>query len=679
MSTAPISGPIQIANKSSTAWALQDPVLLLGQLGLETDTRKLKAGDGITTWNLLNYITGTGDGGGGASAYTDLTDAATATLPTTNAPLSTALGLKAPLANPTFTGSVGGVTKSHVGLGNADNTSDAAKPVSTLQAAAIALKANLASPAFTGTPTGITKTHVGLANVDNTTDLAKPVSTLTAAALAAKQATLIAGTGITIDGTNTISTTIGAVAQQVAYTSVIPLDTPGNGKYMTSHAMTGNVTLTVGSGPVEQGNCNFALVGDGSSTLDVSAFTNGNGFTYVTTLGANNIYTAIYTYGTPILYGVQGGATATIPGQVTALILGTATATTQPLSWTAPASGGTPTDYLVEYKAAASGTWLTFSDGVSATASTTVTGLIASTSYNYRVSASNTAGTGTASATGTGSTLSAPGQVTNLAAGTATTTTQPLTWTAPISGGATADYIVEYKTAAGSTWVTFPDGTSTTPSATVTGLSSGVSYNYRVSATNSAGTGTVSSTLTASTAGGGGRITFTDDFTGTNGDAPNARWTGDTAGWEINTNHIRFTGGTYSFVKADCTAGDNTIDVDMDVSAALFSFGGIVFNYTDDNNYNAVTLNVSGELRIQDVIAGVVTESVDTGHDRFGGSAAHLEVVHSGANVTVTVTGGGDPGSFGPYAITRTSVGTKVGLAMNTGKSLAFFDNFELS
>jgi hypothetical protein len=48
--------------------------------------------------------------------------------------------LKANIANPTFTGTVGGITKAMVGLGNADNTSDANKPVSTLQANALALK-----------------------------------------------------------------------------------------------------------------------------------------------------------------------------------------------------------------------------------------------------------------------------------------------------------------------------------------------------------------------------------------------------------------------------------------------------------------------------------------------------------------------------------------------------------
>lgn len=50
-----------------------------------------------------------------------------------------ALDLKAPKANPTFTGTVSGVTKAHVGLSNVDNTSDADKPVSIAQAAADAL------------------------------------------------------------------------------------------------------------------------------------------------------------------------------------------------------------------------------------------------------------------------------------------------------------------------------------------------------------------------------------------------------------------------------------------------------------------------------------------------------------------------------------------------------------
>ena len=53
------------------------------------------------------------------------------------------------------------LTKSDVSLGNVDNTSDANKPVSTAQQTALNLKANIASPTFTGTVGGITAAMVG--------------------------------------------------------------------------------------------------------------------------------------------------------------------------------------------------------------------------------------------------------------------------------------------------------------------------------------------------------------------------------------------------------------------------------------------------------------------------------------------------------------------------------------
>lgn len=100
-----------------------------------------------------------------------------------NVDLQTTLNTKANLANPTFTGTVNGITKSMVGLGNVDNTTDLNKPVSTATSTALGLKANLASPTFTGTVNGITAAMVGLGNVNNTSDLNKPISTATQTAL----------------------------------------------------------------------------------------------------------------------------------------------------------------------------------------------------------------------------------------------------------------------------------------------------------------------------------------------------------------------------------------------------------------------------------------------------------------------------------------------------------------
>lgn len=73
--------------------------------------------------------------------------------------------------------------RADVGLGSVDNTADADKPVSTATQTALNLKAPLASPTFTGTVAGVTAAMVGLGNVDNTSDANKPVSTAQAAAI----------------------------------------------------------------------------------------------------------------------------------------------------------------------------------------------------------------------------------------------------------------------------------------------------------------------------------------------------------------------------------------------------------------------------------------------------------------------------------------------------------------
>jgi len=57
--------------------------------------------------------------------------------------LSVALASKAPLDNPNFTGVVTGVTKTMVGLGAVDNTSDVDKPISTAQQTALNFKSDI--------------------------------------------------------------------------------------------------------------------------------------------------------------------------------------------------------------------------------------------------------------------------------------------------------------------------------------------------------------------------------------------------------------------------------------------------------------------------------------------------------------------------------------------------------
>jgi hypothetical protein len=50
---------ILLRRDSSANWETNNPVLLSGEPGYETDTGKLKIGDGVSTWSDLNeYITG---------------------------------------------------------------------------------------------------------------------------------------------------------------------------------------------------------------------------------------------------------------------------------------------------------------------------------------------------------------------------------------------------------------------------------------------------------------------------------------------------------------------------------------------------------------------------------------------------------------------------------------------
>ena len=46
---------IQLRNDTSTTWAAENPILAQGEIGIETDTRLVKLGDGVNNWNDLGY------------------------------------------------------------------------------------------------------------------------------------------------------------------------------------------------------------------------------------------------------------------------------------------------------------------------------------------------------------------------------------------------------------------------------------------------------------------------------------------------------------------------------------------------------------------------------------------------------------------------------------------------
>jgi hypothetical protein len=278
------------------------------------------------------------------------------------------------------------------------------------------------------------------------------------------------------------------------------------------------------------------------------------------------------------------------------------------LSWTAPSNTGNTaiTDYVVEYKLSADSLWTTFNDGVSTGTTATVTGLTNGSSYNFRVSAVNAVGTGSPSSTATATPNVSPAAPTNLY-GTPAYTQVSLAWIASGTNGgsAIADYIVESRIGSGS-WSTFADGTSTATTTTVTGLTNGTTYEFRVSSVNTDGMQSVTSTTTFVTAGPLGLI---EAFTGTTIDT--SKWaetdsatngSGGTVGnvqqngsLTVTGNNAWGTNGVQSVATFDRTNGDISVQVTMSGSScssgSLFNFGYGDMNFYPNGTSYLVTKN----------------------------------------------------------------------------------------
>lgn len=164
------------------------------------------------------------------------------------------------------------------------------------------------------------------------------------------------------------------------------------------------------------------------------------------------------------------------------------------VTWTAPSSAGTQpiTDYHVEYSSDAGANWTRFADGVGTGTTATVTGLTNGTAYLFQVRAVNIRGESAwAQSAASVTPLTAASAPTSVA-GTRGDRQVSLTWTAPADTGGSAitDYVVQFRTdVLGSSWQTFNDGTSTGTTATVTSLTNGTSYVFRVAAVTGFGTG----------------------------------------------------------------------------------------------------------------------------------------------------------------------------------------------
>ncbi|MEM3006881.1 MAG: fibronectin type III domain-containing protein [Candidatus Nitrosotenuis sp.] len=250
-------------------------------------------------------------------------------------------------------------------------------------------------------------------------------------------------------------------------------------------------------------------IGSGSYTNLVQSTTNT---TYShTTLTTGQSYTykiyAINSAGTSIASSEvsatpTSSSTGTYPGAPTGLIATAVSPTQVNLYWNVPSNnGGYPiSGYKIEFRVG-SGSYSTL---VSNTASTATSyfhqGLTTNQVYIYRVYAITSFGTSQeASAEAlaqptSSSSATAPGAPTNLSATAVSPTQVNLIWNAPSNIGSSpiTGYKIEVKLGSGS-YSTLTSNTGTTSTTYQhTGLATGTTYTYKVSAVNSAGAGSTS-------------------------------------------------------------------------------------------------------------------------------------------------------------------------------------------
>jgi hypothetical protein len=292
-----------------------------------------------------------------------------------------------------------------------------------------------------------------------------------------------------------------SACQQATASYQVSLTPPGAPSNLAGTAGNASVVLTwdapasIGSSAItdyvvdysSNGGSTWTTFTDGvSATAGAIVIGLTNGTTYAFRVAAKNV-AGTGSYSTSL----TGIIPKTVPGVPTG-VTGTAGDTQVVLTWTAPASNGgvAITDYIVQYSSDNGLTWQTFNDGISTTASATVTGLTNGTAYKFQVAAVNSVGQGSYSSVSTASTPTealAPNP-TGLTATAISSTQINLSWT---SGGAnTNNFQIAYKTgttapttcSADTVILASTQGSATT--ASITGLTPSTQYSFRVCSTN---------------------------------------------------------------------------------------------------------------------------------------------------------------------------------------------------
>jgi Domain of unknown function (DUF4082)/Fibronectin type III domain/Bacterial Ig domain len=190
---------------------------------------------------------------------------------------------------------------------------------------------------------------------------------------------------------------------------------------------------------------------------------------------------------------------AAAPGQVTG-VSAVPNAGAATVSWSAP-SGGVPTTYTVTPYIGATAQATTAVTGTPPETSVTISGLKPGTAYTFTVQASNPNGSGAVSAHSNSVTppASSPPSPPTAVSATPATKSAMVSWKAPtLEGGSpiTGYTVTPYIGATAQTPVNVAAGST---SATITSLTNGTSYTFKVAGINSVGTGEPSQASSAVT------------------------------------------------------------------------------------------------------------------------------------------------------------------------------------
>ena len=194
----------------------------------------------------------------------------------------------------------------------------------------------------------------------------------------------------------------------------------------------------------------------------------------------------------------------TAPGQVTN-VKATAGLGSANLTWSAPSSGGPVTKYTITPYIESKPQPVTTVTGNPPATSATVGELKGGTTYTFRVTASNSVNSGPPSEPSNEVTPTAPTEPSAPTGVTASAGNEKatVTWTAPPNGGSViTKYTITPYIESKPQPVTTVTGTPPETSATISGLTNGTTYTFRVTATNAIGTGPASLPSNAVTPGG---------------------------------------------------------------------------------------------------------------------------------------------------------------------------------